>query len=365
MININTFQVIFMLGILDVLRWSLRKSPRDVVAMYNALSPLMCHAAQTSMLNFGYWDAVHDTPALAQKKMCDVVASMADFDSIKNGLVLDVGSGLGAPAAYWRRRYPSLGIHCVNTSYVQLYESEKRHVCGCSLFCNCTCDACGIHNGSTSKSADAGSVCCSCNCNCSDDDDNNNSNGGGDDDNNDDTDSMRICRCTCTGSCSPLSGINASATLLPFAGSTADCVVSLESAQHFTPLEKFILECRRVLTSRGTVAMAIPVVLGRLASVKLGLLNFTWASEHYNLKHVCGVIRDAGFEIASQQLVGGSVYAPLAEYYRSNRADVRRLVSHLQYPSYIEPMIAASMESMRRASDSGLIEYALLKCRLH
>ena len=114
-----------MLGVLDVVLWSLRKSPGDVVRMYERLSPLMCGITGGSMLNFGYWDCAHGTPALAQDNMCRLVADAAELSAAATGrlTVLDVGSGLCAPAMYWARHYSGMDVFCVNTSYGQLHEA--------------------------------------------------------------------------------------------------------------------------------------------------------------------------------------------------------------------------------------------------
>ena len=74
------------------------------------------------MLNFGYWkDAVE--PVAAQKALCSLVGEEAELGSART--LIDVGSGLSAPAAYWKSRYKNLDVVCVNINYCQLAASRK------------------------------------------------------------------------------------------------------------------------------------------------------------------------------------------------------------------------------------------------
>ena len=77
--------------------------------------------------------------------------------------------------------------------------------------------------------------------------------------------------------------INSTSTKLPFANDSFDRVLALESAQHFKPLSDFISESKRILTKSGLLVMAVPVIIGNPSIRKLGLLKFTWSSEHYGL----------------------------------------------------------------------------------
>ena len=323
-----------MLGVLDVVLWSLRKSPGDVVRMYERLSPLMCGITGGSMLNFGYWDCAHGTPALAQGNMCRLVADAAELSAAATGrlTVLDVGSGLCAPAMYWARHYSGMDVFCVNTSYGQLHEAA--HLLGRGR----AADRNNNNGDDVDRDGDSSG--------------NSYKHGGGDGHGS-------------SGglSCGSIDPVNASAVALPFAAGSADRVIALESAQHFKPLALFASECRRAISDSGILAVAIPVVTRRLAPVRLGILNFTWASEHYLLGHVRKTIRDGGFKITDEWLVGGSVYAPLADYYEKHRPGIKRSIRTLGYPSYLEGMIATSMRRMRGAADAGVIEYAMFKCR--
>ena len=156
---------------------------------------------------------------------------------------------------------------------------------------------------------------------------------------------------------------NATATVLPFASDCADYVIALESAQHFSPLEHFVAESKRVLTDSGSLVIAIPIVLKDYVTfARLGILNFTWASEHYTLKHIRKIIHNNGFHICDERLVGQSVYGPLANYYINNQIKINRLIKDMKYPSYMESVIIKSMKKMKKTSDSGIIDYAIMRC---
>lgn len=298
------------LNIADIIRWSLHKSPKNVAAMYEKLSPLMCGLTHGTMLNFGYWDKNHCTPALAQKNMCDMVADMARFgDSAHSCLtVLDVGCGMCSPAIYWKSLYPTLDIHCINTSYKQLHDAML------SGFMPTLGAKITDQTGTSEKSFWPNLT-------------------------------------------------SATATMLPFTSKSADCIIALESAQHFNPLESFVAESKRILKDAGVLIVAIPVLVKK-SFTRLGILNFTWASEHYTLEHAHQKIMDNGFQICDERLVGAHVYGPLADYYMSNRLDIRQSVKQMGYSMYLESMIMASMKKMKKTFDAGMIDYAILQCRI-
>ncbi|WP_415280704.1 class I SAM-dependent methyltransferase [Candidatus Nitrososphaera sp. FF02] len=104
-----------------MLLWTFRRNEKDVVNLYNALSPVMTLATGGRMLNFGYWTENTTTPLEAQEKLCDIAGEMAELASART--VIDVGSGLGAPAAYWKSRY-ALDVSCVNINLEQLRQSN-------------------------------------------------------------------------------------------------------------------------------------------------------------------------------------------------------------------------------------------------
>lgn len=237
------------------------------------------------MLNFGYWDGAR-TPLAAQRALCTLVGELAGLSSARR--VIDVGSGLGAPALQWKSAYGSPDLVCVNVNFGQLRE------------------------------AGAGEI----------------------------------------------SPVNATATALPFAAGAVDRVVALESAQHFRPLARFVGEAARVLEKGGVLAMAVPVVTGPSrwsALVRLGILSFTWSSEHYGLGQVRSAV-ERHFAIEKLSTIGHSVYEPLAEYYIANREALREAIL-AEYPAYVEGMLYRSMLKMKGASKKGIIDYVVLVAR--
>ena len=109
---------------LDVFLWTLRRNEKDVVNLYNTLSPVMQLATGGSMLNFGYWNDENSDPISAQKNLCSYFAKMAELESAKT--IIDVGSGLTAPAIFWRDNFENLSINCVNINYSQLLHSDSQ-----------------------------------------------------------------------------------------------------------------------------------------------------------------------------------------------------------------------------------------------
>ena len=103
---------------LDIIFWTFRRNEKDVVNLYNTLSPVMQLAVGGDMLNFGYWENGSTTPIAAQQALCSKVGKLGDLDSAKN--LIDVGSGIAGPAKFWSSEYPKLDIICVNTNFTQL-----------------------------------------------------------------------------------------------------------------------------------------------------------------------------------------------------------------------------------------------------
>ena len=264
---------------LDVLLWTFRRSERDVVRLYEALSPVMTLATGGRMLNFGLWEGGIEDPLGAQENLCRAAGRLAELGGA--GTVVDAGSGLGAPADLWAREHGDR-IVSVNTSLRQLLD------------------------------------------------------GAGD--------QMRAC---------------SSATRLPLADGCADRVIALESAQHFRPLGRFASESARVLRPGGLLVAAVPVASGPAG---LGMLRYTWSSEHYTAAEVSGALKGAGLEVISEEMVGGLVYPPLAGYYMRERARLRTRIL-AGYPGYVEGVLNASMARMGRAYDEGAIDYLMIKCR--
>ena len=275
---------------LRLLLWTFRRSPSDVIELYSTLSPVMQLATGGSMLNFGYWDGARD-PIEAQEKLCRMMAEFSDLSSAR--VLIDAGSGLGAPALYWLANYPELGVVCLNINKKQLGQTL-------------------VHRGAR------------------------------------------------------LSAVNATSVTLPFATASADRIIALESAQHFRPLAGFIKECRRVLSPEGTLAIAIPVTSHTLHGaeklLRLGILSFTWSSEHYSADQVRSALETEGFRIIRELPIGHKVYEPLADYYTANRASIRQRILE-EYPGFVESVLYRSILKMRRASQEGLIDYLVIKAR--
>ena len=271
---------------IDVALWTLRRNEKDVVNLYSALSPLMQLATGGNMLNFGYWDDDNSDPLSAQENLCGKFAAMAELETAKTAL--DVGSGLSAPAVFWKNNFPNLSVSCVNINYSQLSNSGARQT-------------------------------------------------------------IRL--------------FNSSSTKLPFSKNSVDRVLALESAQHFKPLSEFISESRRVLTGSGLLVMAVPVTTGPASNKKLGILRFTWSSEHYSLDHIRNLVQSNGFAVSEERLIGPSVYVPLADYYLEHRDALRKSILE-KYPSYVEKILFRSIQKMKKASEEKIIDYVLLKCHL-
>ena len=278
MISLNPF---------DVFLWTLRRNEKDVVNLYNALSPVMQAATGGSMLNFGYWDDAHRDPISAQENMCSVFGNMSELDSAKSAL--DVGSGLSAPAIFWRNHYENLFLSCININRSQL-------------------SFCGPEKN--------------------------------------------------------IEFVASSSVLLPFADSSVDRVLALESAQHFKPFSKFISESKRVLSSSGILAMAIPIVMESASISKLGILKFTWSSEHYGIENIRNTINNFGFKITKETMIGSSVYEPLSDFYLENHDALKKLILK-QYSPIVESILFRSIQKMAQASEDKIIEYVLLKCEIN
>ncbi len=157
--------------------------------------------------------------------------------------------------------------------------------------------------------------------------------------------------------------INSSSTKLPFINNSVDRVLALESAQHFKPLDDFIVESKRVLTPSGLLVMAVPITVGDSSLGKLGLLKFTWSSEHYSLNYLKNLLISNGFKIIDEKLIGSNVYDPLADYYIENRKTLSNNILE-QYPGYMEKILYKSLLKMKKASEEKIIDYVLLKCVL-
>jgi ubiquinone/menaquinone biosynthesis C-methylase UbiE len=269
----------------DVLLWTLRRNEKDVINLYDSLSPVMQVATGGSMLNFGYWTEKITEPILAQENLCNFFGRFAELENANTAI--DVGSGLSAPAIFWRNLYEKLKLKCVNINYKQLRFS---------------------------------------------------------------------------GSEKNIEFINSTSTKLPFTDNSTDRVLALESSQHFKPIESFISESKRVLKKSGILALAIPVTLSHASIRKLGILKFTWSSEHYDVNFLKKLVVSNGFTITDQQLIGDQVYVPLSDYYIKNREFLKKSIQQ-KYPDFVEKILFKSMLKMKKASKEKMIDYLILKCK--
>ncbi|HUG97381.1 MAG TPA: class I SAM-dependent methyltransferase [Nitrososphaera sp.] len=271
---------------LQVVLWTFRRNEHDVINLYNSLSPVMQLATGGDMLNFGYWDGASD-PVAAQDSLCSLVGEAAELGSAKR--LVDVGSGLSAPAARWKSAHGSLDINCVNINSQQLLAARQAN---------------------------------------------------------------------------SVSLLNATSTVLPLADGSADRIVALESAQHFRPLGRFICESMRVLQPRGLLVIAIPVMTRSLPFFKLGILSWTWSSEHYALEYVKSAIANNGFEIKDVRHIGHQVYEPLADYYVFHRNELRKKILE-KYPAFLENVLYRSLLKMKDVSRKEIIDYVVIKASAH
>ena len=159
-----------------------------------------------------------------------------------------------------------------------------------------------------------------------------------------------------------ISKLNSTARMLPFADSSVDRIIALESAQHFKPIGDFFSESNRVLKDDGILALAIPTATDNSSLSNIGILKFTWSSEHYSEKHIVEELSQNGFEIVQSNDIGKNVYSPLAEYYINNRDDLRKKIL-TRYSRYVEKILFESMKKMQSSSEKGLIGYMMLKCK--
>ena len=157
--------------------------------------------------------------------------------------------------------------------------------------------------------------------------------------------------------------LNSTSTKLPFSDHSVDRVLALESAQHFKPLSDFISESKRILKKSGLFVLAVPVTVDNSSFRKLGLLKFTWSSEHYTVGYLKELIMSCGFSIADERLIGSNVYEPLTDYYLEHREQLRASILE-NYASYVEKILFKSLQKMKEASEEKVIDYVLLKCHL-
>ena len=159
-----------------------------------------------------------------------------------------------------------------------------------------------------------------------------------------------------------VSKLNSTARMLPFADSSLDRVIALESAQHFKPIDDFFSESYRILKDDGILALAIPTAVENANLSNLGILKFTWSSEHYSEKQIYEELSKNNFEVIDSKNIGENVYPPLADYYVDNRNELRKKIL-TRYSKYVEKILFESMKKMKISFEKGLIDYKLLKCK--
>jgi len=275
------------------------------------------------MLNFGYWTRSTTSPIEAQIELCKLVGEFANLKSARK--VIDIGSGFCAPAILWKSMYNNLDIVCIDVNFNQLAIALEipitTTIAKTDLFYV-------VNKNVVNKNVEL-------------------------------TKSISL--------------VNAAVTRLPFAINSVDTIIALESAQHFKPLTAFLRECRRVLTPKGLLVVAIPVRGRKLSNesiilqlAKLGILYFTWASEHYSLDNIKSAMAIEGFEIQDIEHIGHGVYEPCANYYIQNRQILRqRLKTKTDAKSltieFVERIIYISALKMKDSSQKEIIDYVLIK----
>lgn len=278
----------------------IKKNEKNVVSIYDTFSKLMQITTGGNMLNFGYWDSDTPDPLKAQQKLTSIIGKFSNLENVKN--VIDIGSGFSDPAFQWIKEYEFLKILCININLNQLNTASKIY-----------------------KKIKENHI-------------------------------------------KEIQFLNSTSTNLPIRKQSYELIIAFESAQHFKPLVKFINESNRILQNNGHLILAIPVVtfpikLGMLSQIlKLGILYITWASEHYYNKDLICMIEQNGFSIQKIRYMGSNVYLPLAEYYLTNREEIKKKIIK-SFPSFVEKILFRSIKKMKSASANGIIEYVLIDAK--
>jgi hypothetical protein len=136
------------------------------------------------------------------------------------------------------------------------------------------------------------------------------------------------------------------------------------------------MESNRVLEKNGIFVTAMPVIhdqeslpgntiFSEVRSLvyslfKLGILSFTWMSEHYDLNYIKSQIVNAGFQSKEIKLIGSDVYEPLSKYYIQNREKLQNAILK-EYPSHVEKILYKSITKMNELSEGRVIDYAIIR----
>jgi cyclopropane fatty-acyl-phospholipid synthase-like methyltransferase len=309
--------------------WAYRRNEHDINKLYNFFSDLMHITTNGYFLNFGFWSDGIKTPIQAQRNLCSFIEESGDLHSAKT--VLDIGSGFSWPAIYWKSLFDIPNIICVDINMSQLRS-------GVSMIRNCQKEKIIFYSLISTKESKT---------------------------------NLELLHYQ---NAKGIHSVNATSTKLPFANNSVDRIVALESAQHFRPLGKFFMECKRVLEINGVMVVAIPVIYNNRDQtdaknmfsniiplfIRLGILSFTWTSEHYGIDYVKALVAQAELQIKEIKLIGSCVYEPLSDYYIQNREKLRNVILE-SYPSYIEKILYKSVLKMKELSEERVIEYAIIK----
>jgi cyclopropane fatty-acyl-phospholipid synthase-like methyltransferase len=314
--------------------WTARRSEHDVIGLYNYLSGLMRIITKDYFLNFGYWNKGINSPREAQRRLCSLIAHVSNLYSART--VLDIGSGFSVPAIYWKSLFNSLNIICVDVNLRQLQFGAS------------------LQDDLKEKEITFQLP----------------------KDNTKEFKSSLELELPHSKDTEKLSFVNATSTALPFADNSVDRIIALESAQHFRPLSEFFMESNRVLKKNGILVTAMPVIhnqkglhgnnmFSEVMSLiylffKLGVLSFTWMSEHYDLNYIKSQIMNAGFQSKEIKLIGSHVYEPLSKYYIQNREKLQNAILN-EYPSHIEKVLYRSISKMNELSEERVIDYAIIR----
>ena len=76
--------IVRLINPINAILWSIRRNQRDVINLYNSLSPLMLITTGNYMLNFGYWSNETRTPYEAQKNLCKLIGEVAELEKAEN-----------------------------------------------------------------------------------------------------------------------------------------------------------------------------------------------------------------------------------------------------------------------------------------
>lgn len=286
MIRVNPFKL---------LMWTFRRSPADVIDLYNTLSPVMQLATGGSMLNFGFWDGIGDDPLAAQRRLCDLAGELAELRS--GTRLIDVGSGLGAPASHWISSHGNLEtVACLNLNRKQLRDavvvSHDASLRGSLLRVNGTSVMLPFPANSYDR----------------------------------------------------IIALESAQHFRPLADFASECRRAL------VPGGIIVL----------AVPVTHRPLRGLDKLLRLGILSLTWSSEHYSAEHVISALEKSGFKILETRRIGRHVYEPLSSYYLRNRESIRQKIVS-QYPAFVESVLFRSILKMRKASEAGLIDYLIIK----